>query len=338
MTTEGRLAPEPSILPDAKRQKTDIPEGMSKNQWKKLQKQQRHEETKDEYRVMKREKRKAAKVRLKLAAKAAAENGGVAADGKIYHSAKKRHLPETQVPTNVQIIMDCGFDDLMNQKEIISMSAQVTRSYSAMRHCEYALPLTISSFNKTLKERFDKSISDYTKWQNIEFKHNESLLDILPPSLEQQPDAPFTRENTYYLTADTDHVIETLEPGSTYIIGGIVDKNRHKSLCVNKAKELGLKVGKLPIGKYIQMNGRHVLATSHVYEILCKWFETKGDWKMAFDEVLPPRKVKREEEEDKSAAEGARADKSKEAGVDYGQAEEEAELAVAPTTGEEPTP
>ncbi|CAH2355277.1 tRNA (guanine(9)-N1)-methyltransferase [[Candida] railenensis] len=279
--------------PPAKRQKIDpatinrekipVPEGMSKNQFKKLQRQKKWEDSKEKYKEIKREKRRAAKIRQREAVAAAIESK----DDESYHSAKKKQIPAHQRPTGIQVIMDCEFDELMNNKEIVSMSNQITRSYSAKRHCDYEIPLKISSFNKNLKQRFDKSVSQYVKWQGIEFSENETLVDILPSE----------RENVVYLTADTDEIIETLEEGHTYIIGGIVDKNRHKLLCVNKAKELGLKVGKLPIDKYIEMNGRHVLATSHVYELLCKWYEEGGDWKKAFDIVLPPRKVKKEEEE-----------------------------------------
>jgi tRNA (guanine9-N1)-methyltransferase len=261
-----------------KKAKVEIPEGMSKNQWKRLEKEKRWQETKTEYRRLQKQKKKE---RQQLAI----ENGEVS-ENQNYHSVKRKAIPQTQIPSNVKFIMDCEFDSLMNNKEIVSMSNQIARSYSAKRHCDYDLPLTISSFNKNLKKRFETAVPQYKLWKNIDIQENESLSELIP---EDQKD------KFVYFTADTDEVIETLTPGTTYIIGGIVDKNRHKMLCVNKAKELGLRVGKLPIGKYIEMNGRQVLATSHVYEICCKWFENNQDWEKAFNEVLPPRKIKHEQ-------------------------------------------
>lgn len=38
----------------------------------------------------------------------------------------------------------------------------------------------------------------------------------------------FRKEDVIYLTADTDDTIEELEDGKVYVLGGIVDRNRHK--------------------------------------------------------------------------------------------------------------
>lgn len=271
----------------AKRQKVEIPDGMSKNAWKKLQKQKRWEDQKDEFRLKRKEKKKAARAR-----KAERKANGTDADDN-YHLQAKKALPQSQKPSGVTIIMDCEFDELMSDKEIVSMSNQITRCYSAKRHADYEVDLVVSSFNKRLKQRFDKSVLDYSKWQNMTFKENDTLAELLPTDKEELA-------KYVYLTADTDNELESLDEGSTYIIGGIVDKNRHKKLCLNKANELGLKVARLPIGKYIEMNGRHVLATSHVYEIMCMWFEMDHSWERAFNAVLPPRKLKKGEAKDGS--------------------------------------
>lgn len=285
--------PEPAVDAErsAKRQKVEIPEGMSKNAWKKLQKQKKWDEQKVEYRLKRKEKKKAARAR-----KAERKENGTDLDDN-YHLQAKKALPQTQVASGVNIIMDCEFDDLMSDKEIVSMSNQITRCYSAKRHADYEVGLVISSFNKRLKARFHKSVLDFAKWQNITFKENDSLADLLPTDKQEL-------QKYVYLTADTDNELESLDEGYTYIIGGIVDKNRHKKLCLNKAQELGLPVARLPIGKYIEMNGRHVLATSHVYEIMCLWFELGHSWEDAFNAVLPPRKLKKTPEAEENGENG----------------------------------
>lgn len=92
-----------------------------------------------------------------------------------------------------------------------------------------------------------------------------------------------------YLSSEGDETITELKPFSTYIIGGLVDRNRHKGICHRRAKERGVRTAKLPIGEYLKMASRQVLATNHVFEILIQWMES-GDWGKAFAEVIPTRK------------------------------------------------
>lgn len=271
----------------------ELPEGISRNQWKKLQRRKRWEENKEEYRQVKRQKKKAARQRKRENR----DEDGSGADDVNYHQQKRPKIPTAQVATGVKVLIDCEFDELMNNKEIVSLSNQITRAYSAKRHCEYDILLAVTSFNKNLKLRFDKSVPQYRLWSNIEFRENDTLEEILPRDPEE-------RKKYIYLTADTDEVITDLLPDHTYIIGGIVDKNRHKLICKKKAESLGLRMGKLPIDQYIQMNGRQVLATSHVFELCCKWFELNHDWGRAFNEVLPPRKFKKEGTEEVTAESG----------------------------------
>lgn len=275
-----------------------VPEGFSRKQWKRELKKQRWQDTKQEYLEVQREKKRLARQRKRERLKDLDENDEL---------RKAQPIPSRQISTNnVSVIIDCDFDELMHEKEIVSLSNQIKACYSAMRHCTYKLPIQITSFNKRLKQRFEAQLHDYHLWQgNISFT-DRSLTEYVtgaPNSESKDNDGnsnsnttnstdTINTENLVYLTADTDEEITKLEPNHTYIIGGIVDKNRHKQLCYNKAKELGIKVARLPIGKYIEMNGRHVLVTSHVYELLCKWFENDGDWETAFNKVLPPRKIK----------------------------------------------
>ncbi|MBN3291614.1 TM10A methyltransferase, partial [Polypterus senegalus] len=56
-----------------------------------------------------------------------------------------------------------------------------------------------------------------------------------------------------------------------------------------RAQELGIGHAQLPLGTFVKMNSRKVLAVNHVFEIILAYLE-KRDWKEAFFTVLPPRK------------------------------------------------
>lgn len=109
-------------------------------------------------------------------------------------------------------------------------------------------------------------------------------------SSDEKPMAPaFSTDSIVYLSADSPNTLDKLEPNTSYVIGGLVDRNREKLLCQRRAEQKGIRTAKLPIGEYLQMSSRKVLATNHVVEIMSKWLET-GDWAQAFMEVIPKRK------------------------------------------------
>lgn len=133
----------------------------------------------------------------------------------------------------------------------------------------------------------------------------EVLADESAKSTEQSEIPAFSTDSVVYLSADSPYTLDKLEPNTSYVIGGLVDRNREKFLCQRRAEAKGIRTAKLPIGEYLQMSSRKVLATNHVVEIMSKWLET-GDWAQAFMEVIPKRKggeLKGAEADEKDEAE-----------------------------------
>ncbi|KAF8742918.1 tRNA (Guanine-1)-methyltransferase, partial [Rhizoctonia solani] len=98
------------------------------------------------------------------------------------------------------------------------------------------------------------------------------------------------QESVVYLTADAEDEILELKEGETYIIGGIVDRNRYKNLCANKARDMGVRSARLPIGRYLKdMPTRKVLTVNQVFDILVHWVTTRN-WEDAMQKVMPKRK------------------------------------------------
>ncbi|EZF33432.1 tRNA (guanine(9)-N1)-methyltransferase [Trichophyton mentagrophytes] len=285
---------------------------LSKNQLKKLAKQRRWEDQRErrkEYRKEKLQKKRERSKALKaeLQASGVALIPGVHVEGILPDKNKiRREARARAVNVPLTFIIDCNFDELMHDTELKSLSSQITRSYSDNAKAAYRASLVIASFHGKLKERFDTVLSkNHENWIGVKITQDDfataaessqlRMHDIRHPNLKgafadkSESGALKEEGEVVYLTSDSPNTLTELKPYSTYIIGGIVDKNRHKGICYQRALDKGMKTAKLPIGDYMQMTSRFVLATNHVMEIMLKWLELK-DWGKAFSQVMPKRK------------------------------------------------
>lgn len=335
---------------------------LSKNQLKKRIRHEKWEAGRELRKVKKKEKIKEKKKLKRVAREQAAhdapdagENGAPEVSGARAARSDKRRA----VLLPVTFILDCGYDGLMVDKERKSLASQLTRSYADNARSPYRAHLVVSSFNGFLKERFDTVLEKtHEQWKGVTFLPDdymaaaEAAKSRMSASDGGQMAGLFSGKadtnaeeegETVYLTSDSPDTLTELKPYSTYIIGGIVDKNRHKGLCYKSAMDKGLKTAKLPIGDYMKMNSRFVLATNHVVEIMLKWLEL-GDWGEAFMQVMPKRKggeLKGKKEEgtpvqqiNGQQTEGQGSVTDEEAGGEEAVAEEGAEEATEEATKE----
>ena len=195
--------------------------------------------------------------------------------------------------------------------------------------------LVMSDWKGPLLERFDDALCGaYKQWKGVHFTEKDFIgacneafelletskhvacsafenpkgeamkletVDGVEPVHQEEP----KHKNIIYLTSESPYTICRLEAGTCYVIGGLVDRNREKGLCYTRAKERSVRTAKLPIGEYLNMRSRKVLATNHVVEIMLKWLEF-GDWGKAFLDVIPTRKgaqLKGEAEDEAEKAE-----------------------------------
>ncbi|TGO42137.1 hypothetical protein BHYA_0012g00530 [Botrytis hyacinthi] len=326
------------------------PNPLSKSQLKKRRKQEEWEANKSKRTEFRRIKRKE-----KQARKAAAQAAGLLPPPP--PSSSRRPV---QVP--VSFLIDCDFESYMMEKEIISLTAQVTRCYSDNRTAVYRGHMGISGWGGKMKERFEGVLAgNFNSWKGVKFMEegwmeaavimdglmrgpeggkllgalatengleeykkprrgskkleaesadadaesaeavqlqvDKQLIPSIPKASEASDSTPATNSsstapNIVYLSSDSENTLTTLSPYTTYVIGGIVDKNRHKGLCYKRACDAGIPTAKLPIGEYMTMQSRTVLTVNHVMEIMIRWLET-GDWGKAFLKVIPKRKEAR---------------------------------------------
>ena len=228
---------------------------LSKNQLKKLKRDQQWEANRAKRKAKRKEKLQEKKQRRRAAREELATSTSstaipalvVGQDHRSSNEQKSKRPDFVKVP--ITIVLDCGFDDLMNDKERKSLGSQVTRSYSDNHKSPFQSHLVVSSFGGPLKERFEGLLEGHHhSWKGVRFLE-EDFVQAAEQSKEWmkgdsggrlagifeektiagQPVDDSTRSGkVIYLTSDSPDTLTELRPYSTYIVGGIVDRNRHK--------------------------------------------------------------------------------------------------------------
>lgn len=184
-------------------------------------------------------------------------------------------------PSRFRITIDCSFDNRMTYKEKNSLARQIQFCYAANKASKNSVLASALNLSQETKLLLGKSEGFPDRWKDRGFDctNNVDILNVYPD-----------KSKLVYLTSDSSTTIHHLEDDKIYIIGGIVDRNRLKNATMNKATELGLATARLPLDEHLKMSGTQVLTVNHVFEILLK-FREHNDWKKAFLEVIPDRKV-----------------------------------------------
>ncbi|XP_019470349.1 tRNA methyltransferase 10 homolog A isoform X3 [Meleagris gallopavo] len=164
----------------------------------------------------------------------------------------RKRMRRKVVPSTLRLIVDCSFDDLM------------------------VLKFYLTSHGGQLKSNMNENDKGWVNWKDIQIR-TEHYSELIK------------KEDLVYLTSDSPDVLSELDERKAYVIGGLVDHNHHKGITYRKAVEQGIGHAQLPLGNFVKMNSRKVLAVNHVFEIILAYLE-KRDWKEAFFSVLPQRK------------------------------------------------
>ena len=287
---------------------------ISKNQLKKLKKQEEWKKKMEKIKAYKKEKKKEKK-RLKREEREKEEQLNPKPKQEINEikNIDKSNIPfksrkelkeefKQKCKNGMRVIIDCDFEHLMNERGIKSMVRQIVDLYSINKISTNPFRVILYGVGKQIKEGLEKS--DYKNWIGIEiyFKEDFPSFDkFIEEILYKDDKRPLNdiKNNIYYLSADSENNIFNVDNQSTYIIGGIVDRNKYKGLSLNKAKELKINHGKFPIGEYLKLQSSQVLTTNHTFHILNE-FSIKHDWKEAFISIIPKRKQEEKEESEES--------------------------------------
>ena len=278
----------------------NLTQPLSKKQLKRMKRQEEWEAKKKELRKQRKERIKEKK---KQNANKSDNKPQTASENEVHKTREERTKELIEKSQNgIKIIIDCDFEDLMNDKSINSMSRQVASCYSINRKAEQPFNLILYNVGPKLFSYLSRNHCE--NWVGITIYQKgkfPSFDEFIKRTLyKEESDLTEIKKKIYYLSADSENELTTLDKDSTYIIGGIVDRNRYKNLSLNKANELKINHGKFPIGEYIKLSSSQVLTTNHTFAILNE-FNIKKDWKEAFLTVIPKRKINEGDEDDKDS-------------------------------------
>jgi len=284
---------------DTQDEKSDIKEGdkavlekncsetaavVSKSQMKKLRKRQRAKEA-NAKRKLEKKKAKHAKAlaegrdleqefRIQELRSAMPDTASKKKTKKIWDNKRK------EAAGRFRICVDCSFESSMTDKEIGSLASQLRYCYSANKKSQNTVLYSVCTLTGKTNELLMNVEGFPDSWKIRAFNSSEKSLTEMYPN----------KSELIYLTSDSPYELDHLDDSKTYVIGGIVDRNRLKRATINKAENLGIATARLPIGKYLKLFSTNVLTINHVFEILLKYRENKNDWKKAMLNVLPTRK------------------------------------------------
>mmetsp|Transcript_8062 Transcript_8062/g.9090 ORF Transcript_8062/g.9090 Transcript_8062/m.9090 type:complete len:363 (+) Transcript_8062:31-1119(+) len=201
------------------------------------------------------------------------------------------NLNSADTPT---LIFDLGFTDVMSAADCRSTVSQIKFSYSILKRGGFCMKPVMTSFDST--HPVLGCLSTFEGFKKFPFP---ILSDHWSTPSESSKEAVSQLGNSsklVYLTADTDTILDSLEPGTAYIVGAFVDHNSKKGLTRDVAAAHGIRTARLPLVESIRVGNRcKVFTINHVVDILVTFMETH-DWAAAFEAALPTRRLQAEDD------------------------------------------
>ena len=190
--------------------------------------------------------------------------------------------PEDKFPDKIKIVIDCGYVDVMSAKEVCKLATQIGRSYGINKKMGQPFVLYLSRLAK------DGVILQECQRQLMGFDSFPIIRS------EKHPCELFDHNKLIYLTPDAKEDLLTLEEDSAYIIGGLVDEQINKRICLEHAKSKDITTAKLPIKRFmVNPSPKHstnmILTINQVVEILAM-IRHGYQWPQALAECVPKRK------------------------------------------------
>ncbi|XP_036034913.1 tRNA methyltransferase 10 homolog B isoform X1 [Onychomys torridus] len=182
-----------------------------------------------------------------------------------------------------RLCVDLSMTHHMSKKELSRLAGQIRRLYGSNKKASRPFWICLTGFST------DSPLYEECVRMNDGF--SAYLLDVT----EEDCFSLFPLETLVYLTPDSEHALEDIDPNTVYIIGGLVDESIQKKLTFQKARDYSVKTARLPIQEYMvrRQNEKNyhseVLAINQVFDILSTYFETHS-WPEALKKGVSPGK------------------------------------------------
>ncbi|KAI4460464.1 trna (guanine-9-) methyltransferase [Holotrichia oblita] len=185
------------------------------------------------------------------------------------------------------LVIDCGFDKEMTQRENVNCAKQLMFLFSENRNHDDPYDLHFCNLNEDnlLEKPLHKQITTMYEPSFPLNIHRKSYIDVFP------------KDKLIYLTPDCREEMLEYDHDAVYIIGAMVDKTKNDPVSLAKAKREGLKMLKLPLDRYLQWaagSGKSLTINQMILILLD--LKKTGDWNYALRHV-PRRKIMREDVE-----------------------------------------
>jgi tRNA (guanine9-N1)-methyltransferase len=198
-------------------------------------------------------------------------------------TAERKERRRAQLSSAYGLTIDCDEDltTTMERERWGSLMKQLRAAYE--RNCKTTAPFKMSftRMSEAFEEQMGRMNAGWENWHVVRL--GKTLR-------ETAAESETTAKSLVYLTADSERELREIEAGKTYVIGGFIDRNRHKGLTLRKARELGVEHARLPIGEFLETRGAPVLTVNQTADVLTSFLE-RGDWGEAIEAVVPARKV-----------------------------------------------
>eukprot|EP00397_Hematodinium_sp_SG-2012_P037146 GEMP01040210.1.p1 GENE.GEMP01040210.1~~GEMP01040210.1.p1 ORF type:complete len:363 (+),score=98.94 GEMP01040210.1:97-1185(+) len=184
------------------------------------------------------------------------------------------HMDKSFTEGKPKIVINCGFGDSMNEKELTSLAKQIQLTYGILKLSSIPFQLNLTSMDSSnaILPRLEKF--GFSAWKA--HIHEQPYWEVF--------------SSVIVLTPDAEEEIDEVDADATYILGGLVDRTVSKNETLSQAagKEAVVRCLRLPIRRYGPQGCASVLNIDRVVQLLLHRLEG-ASWVDALEECLPQR-------------------------------------------------